>query len=124
MRISDWSSDVCSSDLIWLRHGTPDDFRPRFLQHQQADRTQQQAGHAYEDEGVAPPVMLGDIAPDYQASGIAQRRRQPEPSQRAGAFFARKVGPDQTLRGWQCAGLAGPTAAQHARTWARARWCR
>src|SRR3546814_11991002 len=89
---------------------------PRFLQHQQADRTQQQAGHAYEDEGVAPPVMLGDIAPDYQASGIAERRRQHEHPHRAGAFFRRKVGRDQTLRGWQGAGEIG-SASSWERVW-------
>src|SRR3546814_10368705 len=140
MRISDWSSDVCSSDLvaedrseqsdaskgrssglqihieqpreqrydederaisheeeyddraqdaaisgrfeqfdesrqIWIRHGTPDDFRPRFLQHQQEDRTQQQAGHAYEDEGVAPPVILGDIADRKSTSELQSLMR-------------------------------------------------
>src|SRR3546814_11479890 len=25
MRISDWSSDVCSSDLVWIEPGQPDD---------------------------------------------------------------------------------------------------
>src|SRR3546814_13018513 len=46
MRISDWSSDVCSSDLQY-------EFRPR-------DRSEQPIGHGVEPGGGARPVARAD----------------------------------------------------------------
>src|SRR3546814_1485506 len=40
MRISDWSSDVCSSDLRWRMSSPPLRGSPRRTRHEPADRTQ------------------------------------------------------------------------------------
>src|SRR3546814_6921838 len=73
MRISDWSSDVCSSDLREIGHGQDQrhiaDARARHeaIEHEQADQQVEDAGG-----GVEPPEEGGEFG---LAAAFLQHRR-------------------------------------------------
>src|SRR3546814_1918525 len=70
MRISDWSSDVCSSDLVGdLRVGLPD-LRPQPWMLQELARDVPQGVAAHDDIGI------GVIATDALCHGVARHHQQ------------------------------------------------
>src|SRR3546814_8356512 len=82
MRISDWSSDVCSSDLI---HCVPvaDDDRASLLQEQQGNRLAHDIGLADHDGPLAPEVGHHALKKDHAAhrrAGHEASRTRREPT--------------------------------------------
>src|SRR3546814_6749493 len=79
MRISDWSSDVCSSDLRWaLPLQTPRISEPGIMTGQQVARII--AGHGYAPFGRAglPPLM--PTGRDGQPKHRQRKRRERQPA--------------------------------------------
>src|SRR3546814_9504024 len=75
MRISDWSSDVCSSDLRVRRVRRPQAARPRVRGHRLDDGGRQLPKFAHRDGGrYAADLAFGAGRP-YPAFGAASRRR-------------------------------------------------
>src|SRR3546814_9385577 len=61
MRISDWSSDVCSSDLYWLAALVPSrvaEVKSRFVYNQVAGRDRYQSDFLYGTASVAPGASV------------------------------------------------------------------
>src|SRR3546814_11685933 len=71
MRISDWSSDVCSSDLLAFRIAdhAPAGFGGRFFSERNVDRAAVAIGHAIDDR----EILLLDLAAFEGASEAAVR---------------------------------------------------
>src|SRR3546814_11393383 len=78
MRISDWSSDVCSSDLVLIRN--------LYLSF---DPTQR--GWMEDRESYLPPVQLGEV---MRAGSVGQVVESRHPEFAAGDLV-------QTIGGWQ-----------------------
>src|SRR3546814_14872748 len=71
MRISDWSSDVCSSDLAWRADPRQPEAR--------VFRATSVLGHVQLAAAAEPchPLQIGRVAPDLVAVVAPERRRQP-----------------------------------------------
>src|SRR3546814_1510820 len=79
MRISDWSSDVCSSDLVPVA----DDDRASLLQEQQGNRLAHDIGLADHDGPLAPEVGHHALKKDHAAhrrAGHEASRTRREPT--------------------------------------------
>src|SRR3546814_14614603 len=75
MRISDWSSDVCSSDLVPLRSHGPVGEEAELAQRLAAEaRTDRTLGHA--NDGL-PDVLVGQLVEgdEHQRARFARGRR-------------------------------------------------
>src|SRR3546814_20528611 len=70
MRISDWSSDVCSSDLLGRHHGDEEGGRPLVAEPQ--DRTVDQAERIQHRVDIAP--LAQEREPDDARSEIGDRK--------------------------------------------------
>src|SRR3546814_4688178 len=89
LRISDWRSDVCSSDLDWLGGGLPSATRlagvcfARAGEHRWREQSAQRSSpppllsesEAADGEGAAVGETLSDLDRTYLAVQIADRRR-------------------------------------------------